>query len=131
MWKKNFDQNTNLSEYIESTENSPKTIFDNCESELCLIEIDDTNYDDVWDPNIAPKDEWTSDKMTIFLQQQIKQVPPLIEILKKQDNPYHGNPSFLCKFQAKDGEVHIWMLSICLYHTKEYHEIYKTFVLQS
>ena len=28
----------------------------------------------------------------------------------------------------KDGEVRIWMMSVCLLHRKEYHEIYKAFV---
>lgn len=131
MWKKNFDQPTNLSEHIELTESFPKTIFEEEYSGLSYIEIDDTPEDDTWDANTAPKDEWTSEKMTLFLQKSGRQVPPLLEILEKQNNPYHGNPSFLCKFMAKDGEIQIWMLSVCLYHTREYHEIYNAFVSQA
>ena len=131
MWKKNFDQHTNLSEHIESTESFPKTIFEESQSELSCIEIDDTPENDTWDANTAPKDQWNSEKMTLFLQKSGRQVPPLLEILEKQDNPYNGNPSFLCKFMAKDGEVQIWMLSVCLYHTQEYQKMYSAFVSQS
>lgn len=131
MWKKNFDQSANLSEYIESPETFPKPMFTHEISQPFLIEVDDTPEEDAWDPNIAPKDEWTSEKMTLFLQQSCKQAPPLIEIIEKQDNPYHGNPSFLCTFKAKDGELHIWMLGVCLYHRKEYNAMYESFVAKA
>jgi len=132
MWKKSIGQATDLTEYIEKSNNEPKCIGDfvyDKHGEESFIEIDDAvEEESSWDPNIAPKIEWTSKKMSFFLQYQRSKVPLLIQIIQKQENPHYGNPSFLCKFQAIDGEVQIWMSSVRLYHTKAYNEIYKAYV---
>lgn len=137
MWKKSFGQTGTLSSHIERAngvtqniigrEDNPPQIDDEPEPEPIhdfLLDSEEEEDDFLWDPNTAPVADWSSEKMCEFLRTKPDKLPMLKRILKKQENVYHCNPSFLCEFKAVDGLVQIWVIGTDLYNTAKYHKKY-------
>tara|TARA_B100000475_G_C15029989_1_gene327616 strand:- start:4209 stop:4655 length:447 start_codon:yes stop_codon:yes gene_type:complete len=139
MWKKAFDQDNNLTAHIckqdtfviheeayyLSQQTKTKEIEEN--NSDFLEDDEDEKDEDYWDANIMPSHMWTSKKMSSFLSSFPNRVPKLLQIIKKQTNVYHCNPSFLCKFESIDGTADIWIIGALLYHTIDYREAYQNF----
>lgn len=87
-----------------------------------IIETDSNNdEEDFWTPIDSKAEDWTTKKLLKYFE-TCEEFPTLICILDKQKNVYGCNPSYLCRFQASDAFVDIWVLAVNLQHHESYRE---------
>tara|TARA_B100000945_G_C20279942_1_gene548098 strand:- start:276 stop:716 length:441 start_codon:yes stop_codon:yes gene_type:complete len=137
MWKKKFVQINTLTSHIEKCENplslmtKPQPQYLNSDIEVPLnkkqsyfIEDDDEEEEN-WNPNLNSIKDWDTYKLSCYLATNPTKVPVLKKILRRQENAYHRNPSYLCEFKGNDGSIQLWINGTLLYNTPRYYKKYE------
>ena len=95
-----------------------------------FIEDEATEYSK-WDPFECDIEDWTSEKIELYLCSDMKNLPELSNIIEYRKNPYKGNPYLLCEFKNVNKTTELWISSSIIFHTYAYRHIYEKFIQNS
>lgn len=95
-----------------------------------FVEDEATEYTQ-WNPFECEIEDWTSEKIELYLCSDLENVPKLLNIIKYNKNPYKGNPYLLCVFEHENKATQLWISSAVIFHTFAYRHIYKEFMQNS